>query len=60
MSLIAISNEFNYYIKEEEEIHNRHRELYLEIYSVSQLITKLYDKRDEFNFPIVNFLIVSY
>ena len=30
-------------------------DLHLEIDSEGQLRTKLYDKRDDFNFPIVNF-----
>ena len=30
-------------------------DLHLEIYSEVQLRTKLFNKRDEFNFPIVNF-----
>jgi hypothetical protein len=30
-------------------------ELHLEIYSEDRLRTKLYDKRDDFNCPIVNF-----
>ena len=30
-------------------------DLHLEIDSEGRLITKLYDKRDDFNFPIVNF-----
>ena len=32
-----------------------HLDLHLEIDSEGQLRTKLYDKRDDFNFPIVNF-----
>ena len=32
-------------------------ELHLETANEGQLRTKLYDKRDDFNFPIVNFLI---
>ena len=30
-------------------------DLHLEVDSEGRLITKLYDKRDDFNFPIVNF-----
>jgi hypothetical protein len=30
-------------------------DIYLEIDSEGRLRTKLYDKRDDFNFPIVNF-----
>jgi hypothetical protein len=30
-------------------------DLHLEIYSEGRLRTKLYDKRDDFNFPIVKF-----
>ena len=30
-------------------------DIYLEIDSEGQVRTKLYDKRDDFNFPIVNF-----
>ena len=32
--------------------------LYLEIESEGRLRTNLYDKRDDFNFPIVNFLFI--
>jgi len=32
-----------------------HLDLHLEIDSEERLRTKLYDKRDDFNFPIVNF-----
>jgi hypothetical protein len=34
-------------------------DLHLEIYREGQLRTKLYDKRDDFNFPIVNFPFIS-
>jgi len=34
-------------------------DLYLEIDSEGRLRTKLYDKRDDFNFPIVNFPFIS-
>jgi hypothetical protein len=33
-------------------------ELHLETANEGQLRTKLYDKRDDFNFPIVNFLSI--
>jgi hypothetical protein len=33
-------------------------DIHLEIVSEGQLRTKLYDKRDDFNFPIVNFLFI--
>ena len=33
-------------------------DIHLEIDSEGRLRTKLYDKRDDFNFPIVNFLII--
>ena len=35
--------------------YHRHFDLHLEIDSDGQLRTKLYDKRDDFNFPIMNF-----
>ena len=33
-------------------------DLHIEIDNGGRLITKLYDKRDDFNFPIVNFLFM--
>jgi hypothetical protein len=33
-------------------------DLHLEIDSEGRLTTKLYDKRDDFNFPIVNFSFI--
>jgi hypothetical protein len=33
-------------------------DLYLEIDSEGRLRTKLYDTRDDFNFPIVNFVLI--
>ena len=33
-------------------------DLHLEIDSEGRLRTKLYDKRDDFNFPIVNYLFI--
>jgi hypothetical protein len=32
-----------------------HLDLYIEIVSERRIRTRLYDKRDDFNFPIVNF-----
>ena len=34
-------------------------DIHLEIVSEGRLRTKLYDKRDDFNFPIVNFLFLQ-
>ena len=36
-----------------------HLDLYLDIDNIERLQTKLYDKRDDFTFPIVNFPFIS-
>jgi hypothetical protein len=46
---------FEHEIKDTTDTDRFASYLHLEIDSEGQLRTKLYDKRDDFNFPIVNF-----